>query len=379
MAFTQKISLTTITMVLTMSATLAGCAEEKVAGETPIRPVKVVEVTTPDQGRIMQYSGAIRSKTEIAMGFRVDGKIVERFVDIGQSVKPGEVLARLDSVDYELSVRQAEAELASAEKQVEIAQRALRRAEFLQGKSATSQSALEQSQLAFEQAVSLRAAAASVLEQTRNKVAYSSLKSEVDGIVTAVSAEAGQVVAAGTPVVSVAAAGSMEVEIAVPEVDIAVFKPGKAVKAHLWANSDLKLDGKVREVAGSADSRSRTFAVRVSLPDDPRLLLGMTATVTAKGDDAVPAYVLPLSALSKQDGKPAVWLVDPQTETVRLRPVVVAGFSDDGVRVTEGVAAGDLVVAAGTQFMQPDMKVHLFEGDMQRAGEVVEAAPPAAS
>lgn len=355
---------------------LVGCSEQKAETEAVIRPVKVVEVAQPDEGRRMQYSGAVRARTEIAMGFRVDGKVTQRLVDVGQRVKPGDVLARLDPVDYELSVRQAEAQLASAEKQVEISHLALNRAQVLQEKNVTSQSTLEQSQLAHEQAVASRDAARSALEQAQNRVAYTVLTADVDGIVTATSAEAGQVLAAGTPVVTVARDGAKEVAIAVPESDIAEFRPGKLVRAGFWSNRDLSLEGKVREIAGSADSQSRTFAVRVSLPDDPNIRLGMTATVTVRADDARPAYVLPLSALSRQSDQPVVWLVDRQTQTVHPRAVTVAGFAGDGVRVTDGIAAGDLVVAAGTQFMREDMKVRLSDREVQNAEEPAVAGLP---
>lgn len=357
-------------LVVSLSlAALVGCSEEKQAEAPVVRPVKVVEVSAPDEGRVLQYSGSVQARNEITLGFRVDGKITERLVDVGQRVKPGDLLARLDPVDYELSVRQAEAELSAAEKQVEITQLALKRAQILQERSATSQSSLEQSQLAHEQAVSSRDAANSALEQARNRVAYAELKSDVDGIVTAAPAEAGQVVAAGSPVVTVAADGAKEVDIAVPEVDIAEFRPGKTVMASFWSNSGLTLEGKVREVAGSADSQSRTFSVRVSLPDDQRVLLGMTATVMVKTDGAQPAYVLPLAAVAQQNGKSVVWLVDRDTQTVHLREVTVAGFAGDGVRVSKGLDTGDLVVAAGTQFMREDMKVRLYEGGVQSAVE----------
>lgn len=353
---------------------LAGCNQEKAQAPEVIRPVKVVEVYKPDEGRILHYSGSIRARTEIAMGFRVDGKVTQRLVDVGQRVKPGDVLARLDAVDYALSVRQAEAQLASAEKQVEISRLALNRAQILQEKNITSQSTLEQSQLTYDQAVSSRDAAKSSLEQAENRVAYTVLTADVAGIVTAANAEAGQVITAGSPVVTVAQDGAKEAAIAVPETDIGEFRVGKTVQVGFWSHSNLALEGKVREVAGSADSQSRTFAVRISLPENPTVLLGMTASVSVKTDDAKPAFVLPLAALSRQGDQAVVWLVDRQTETVKPRPVTVAGFAGDGVRVTDGLAAGDLVVAAGTQFMREDMKVRLYEAGVRSAQEPAAAS-----
>ncbi len=114
--------------------------------------------------------------------------------------------------------------------------------------------------------------------------------------------------------------------------------------------------------------------MRISLPEDPTVLLGMTASVSVKTDDAKPAFVLPLAALARQGDQAVVWLVDRQTETVKPRPVTVAGFAGDGVRVTDGLAAGDLVVAAGTQFMREDMKVRLYEAGMRSAQEPAAAS-----
>lgn len=332
--------------------------------------MKVTEVAAADHGRKLQYSGSVKARTEMNLGFRVAGKITERLVDVGQRVRPGDVLAKLDAVDYQLAVRRAEADLASAQKQVEISGLARRRAETLAEKSISSQSQLEQAQLANDQAVSQKESAQSALDQARNQVAYTELKSDQNGIVTAVSADIGQVVASGTPVLSVAVEGSKEVQIAVPEMDVAQFKPGKTVKARFWSATDLALDGKVREVAGSADAQSRTFAVRVSLPADTRVLLGMTATIEADEDNAVATYAVPLAALSKKDGQSVVWIVDRGKGTVSSRAVKVADFSDDGVRVADGVAKGDLVVSAGTQFMKEDMKVKLPENIASRFGSV---------
>ncbi|MBB6508537.1 RND family efflux transporter MFP subunit [Rhizobium soli] len=350
---------------------LAACSEEKKA-EAPeiVRPVKVTQIGAPDEGRKLVYSGSVRARTEMNLGFRVAGKITERLVDVGDRVTPGEVLARIDSTDYKLDLGSAEADLASATKQVEISGLALRRAETLAAKDVTSKSQLEQAQLSSEQALAQRDSAQSALEKARNQVAYSELKSDRDGIVTAVSADRGQVVSTGTSVVTVAVDGEKEVQIAVPEMDVSQFKPGDGVKARIWSSADLVIDGKVREVAQSADAQSRTFAVRVSLPADPKILLGMTASIETFAGNAVKAFAIPLAALSKKGDQPIVWVVDRGKGIVTSRPVKVADFSDDGVRISEGLAEGDLIVSAGTQFMKDDMKVKLPETVATRFGSV---------
>jgi membrane fusion protein, multidrug efflux system len=350
---------------------LTACSEEKkVEAPDPVRPVKVVEIGGPETGRSLVYSGSVRARTEMNLGFRVAGKITERLVDVGDRVEPGTVLARLDAVDYQLSVRRADADLTSAQKQVEITGLARKRAETLAEKSVTSQSQLEQAQLAADQAQSQLQSAESALEEANNQVAYTELKATQNGIVTTVSADIGQVVSAGTTVVAVAVDGEKEVQIAVPETDISHFKPGKAVKASFWSARDLVLEGKVREVAGSADAQSRTFAVRVSLPADDRVLIGMTATIDAVEDNVVPTFGVPLAALAQKDGKPVVWIVERDKGEVSSRAVKVAGYGDSVARISEGLAKGDLVVSAGTQFMRDGLKVKLPETVASRFGSV---------
>ncbi|SDA60533.1 efflux RND transporter periplasmic adaptor subunit [Mesorhizobium qingshengii] len=338
---------------------LAGCSQENAEVKDIIRPVKVVEIAQAHDTRTLSYSGSVRARTESALAFRVNGKITERLVDIGQHVAPGDVLARVDASDYDLSVKSAQAALDAAERQVETVELARKRAEQLFAKNFAPKSQLEQATLTYDQAVATRDSARSSLDQAKNQVGYTDLKADRDGIVTAVNADVGQVVGSGTPVVTVAVDGEKEVLIAVPEMEIAEFKPGKVVKAGFWSDDALALDGKVREVAGSADPQSRTFAVRVSLPNDPRVLLGMTANIEASAANERQLVSIPLSALAEQDSQSIVWTVDRGADTVHARPVKVAKFAADGVRVAEGLKPGDVVVAAGTQFMTENLKVKL--------------------
>ncbi|PBB70455.1 efflux transporter periplasmic adaptor subunit [Mesorhizobium sp. WSM4312] len=346
---------------------LAGCSQEKAEVKEIIRPVKVVEIAQAHDSRTLSYSGSVRARTESALAFRVNGKITERLVDIGQHVVPGDVLARIDPTDYDLSVKSAQAALDAAERQVETTELARKRAEQLFAKNFAPKSQLEQATLTHDQAVATRDSARSSLDQAKNQVGYTDLKADRDGIVTAVNADVGQVVGSGTPVVTVAVDGEKEVLIAVPEMEIAEFKPGKSVKAGFWSDSALALDGKVREVAGSADPQSRTFAVRVSLPNDPRVLLGMTANIEASAANEKQLVSIPLSALAEKDSQSIVWTVDRDADTVHARPVKVAKFAADGVRVAEGLKPGDVVVAAGTQFMTENLKVKLAGGVAQQS------------
>lgn len=348
-----------LALIVVAALGLAGCSQEKAEVKEIIRPVKVVEIAKASDTRQLSYSGSVRARTEMNLGFRINGKIIERLVDIGDRVKPGDVLARIDPTDYELSVRSAQASLDAADRQVETVELTRKRAEQLYAKNFAPKSQLEQATLAYNQAVATRDSARSQLAQAQNQVRYTDLKADKNGIVTAVAADVGQVVGSGTPVVTVAIDGEKEVLIAVPETDIAEFKPGKTVKAGFWSDEALTLDGKVREVAGSADPQSRTFAVRVSLPNDPRVLLGMTASIVAAADNRQQLVSIPLAALAQKDSQSIVWTVDRNGGTVHAHPVKVAAFTPDGVSVADGLKPGDVVVAAGTQFMTENLKVKL--------------------
>lgn len=346
-------------VVLAATLVLSSCSEEKAETKPDIRPVKVVEIAKATNVRSLEFSGSVKSRTEMNLGFRIAGKVTERLVDIGDRVRPGDVLARVDPTDYQLAVDSAAANLAATDKAVATAELVNNRAKALFKKDAVPKAQVEQAQLAYDQALSTRIAVASSLEQARNQLSYAELKSDRDGIVTAISADRGQVVNAGTPVLTVVAEDEKEVQIAVPENDISAFTSGKAVRARFWSDDTLVLAGKVREVSGSADPQSRTFSVRVSLPNDPRVLIGMTATVEARVAAGTETITVPLSALGEKDGRKIVWTVDRKAATVHARPVEVADFTADGVGVTEGLAAGDLVVSAGTQFMTENLKVKL--------------------
>lgn len=354
-------------VLIALGAVLSGCSEERAETKEIVRPVKVVEINGTGEARRLDYAGVVRARTEMNLGFRVTGKITERLANIGDRVKPGDLLARVDPTDYQLAVRSAEANLFAAEKQVQTTSLTKKRAEQLFNKSFSSKAELDQANLAYDQAVSSRDAAASALSQAKNQVAYTDLKSDQSGIVTAINADIGQVVGTGTPVVTVAVDGEKEIEVAVPELDIGEFKPGDAVKARFWSKDMLTLDGHVREVSGSADRQSRTFSVRVRLPNDPRVLLGMTAAVETIAASSEPLVSIPLSALAKKDGKDIVWVVDRGASTVHSRPVRLADFAGAQVRVAEGLQTGDLVVAAGTQFMAEDLKVKVPAAEQQSA------------
>lgn len=341
-------------------AVLVGCRQEKAdQGGEPIRPVKTLTVSDAADTRMVRYSGSVRARIETALGFRVPGKIVERLANIGEKVETGRVLARLDPTDLKLSLQTAEANVGAAHTRLEVAESNRERARALAAKGFVAKSGLDAAGLEADQARAALEAANSARDQATNQIGYADLVADADGIVTDIRADVGQVVAAGTPVAVLARDDEKEVAIAVPEQDVVHFVKDQAVKVRFWADDGLVLDGRVREIAGSADPASRTYAIRVAILDARRARLGMTATVEAAVPVARDSVVVPLTALAQGEGAPRVWVVDLPTATVQPRDVVLGPVTPSGVHVTTGLRPGDVVVTAGTQFLVPGKKVRL--------------------
>ena len=221
---------------------------------------------------------------------------------------------------------------------------------------------------AFDARQAAFAAAAARVEQARsqaalstNQEAYTTLAADADGVIVSVSAEAGQVVAAGQPVLRLARDGEMEVVLNAPEGQVARFRPGQDVVIFLWADPATRFPGRVREVAGGADAVTRTFTVRVSAPRvPPEARVGMSATVAFRQEADASLVVLPLTALVRDAGAASVWVVDPQTSRVKARAVKVGQYREDGATILSGLAAGEVVVAAGVHKLRAGQPVRIF-------------------
>jgi RND family efflux transporter MFP subunit len=296
---------------------LAACSEAPPPPAPRARLVRTLKVGAGDTAIEWRRSGATAARyapaVETTLGFRIAGKIVERRVDVGQAVKAGQVLARLDPADSALQLAQAEAQHA-------LAAADLARYRDLRTKNFVSASALDARETAFK-------AAAAQAQLAKNQAGYATLAAERNGVVSQVLAEAGQVVGAGQAVFRLAPDGEREVAISIPESEIGAFKPGQAATVRFWATAgaaDRPVAGRLREVSPMADPVTRTFAARISLQDaDPLLPLGMTATVRfPNGTGGASALFVPLTAIFQQGNQPAVWIVGADN-TVKLQPVSV--------------------------------------------------------
>lgn len=338
---------------------LAACEPAPRATEAP-RPVLTVTVSPGAAATGEVYPGELRARVETDLAFRVGGKLAARLADAGDRVRRGQALARLDPEDARLAAAAAQAQLASAESEHALASAELDRARSLLAKGFVSQAALDARETAFLAARARVEQARAQAALSTNQEGYTTLAADADGVVVSVAAEPGQVVGAGQPVLRLARDGEMEVVATVAESHVARFKPGQEVAVALWADAGSRLPGRVREVAGGADAVTRTFAVRVSLAKVPReARVGMSATVIAAPRADAGLVLLPLTALLRDGEAASVWIVDPKTSRVAPRRVQVGQFREDGATILSGLAAGEIVVAAGVHKLRDGQAVRL--------------------
>lgn len=332
---------------LVAAVALSACGREEPPPPPP-RPVVTVTASPTTGTEMAVYSGEVRARREADLGFRIPGKIVARYVDVGTPVKTGTALARLDPVDAQLNVAASQSALAAAETEFKFAKAELDRYASLLQKQFISQAVYDQKQNAYNSAKARYEQAQSQLAVVRNQSAYTTLIADQDGVVTAVTAEAGQVVAAGQPVMRIARPEEKEVLISVPETRLDELKAGaREIAVRTVAEPDKIYRGAVREIAPNADPATRTFATRVAIVDPgPGVALGMTANVLLMSRNGG-GIVLPLTAIYRQGNDPAVWVVDPKSNAVRLQPVAVAQYREDGAVITSGLSGGEQIVAAG--------------------------------
>ncbi|MEX5748817.1 efflux RND transporter periplasmic adaptor subunit [Massilia sp. X63] len=360
-------------LVLAALALLAACDKPAPSAEEP-RPVRAITLAAGGGAERVAFSGDVRPRYESRLGFRVGGKIVERKVDVGATVSEGQVLMRLDPQDLRLAEAQARASLRAAETERDLAQADYRRHQDLRARNFVSQALLDAKQAALRAAQANVDAAQAGLRGQSNQAGYANLVADRMGVVTAVDAEVGQVVAAGTPVVRVARTDEKEVVIGIPEDRVEQLRQASEVQVRLWARPDERIPGKIREVSPVADPATRTYTVKVAIPARAEVRLGMTATVEMAAPGSAPASALrvPLSALVHDRGASAVWVVE--NGAVQLRRVQLAGQAGNDMLLSGGVQPGQTVVTAGVHLLKPGQKVRILTADVARRSDTEAAA-----
>jgi len=341
----------------------AGCKSQGTAAEKP-RPVMAVTVKQVPLSQTRTLAGEIRARVETDVGFQLAGKIIARPVSVGDTVKKGQVVARLDDQDQRNAVISAEADVSTATAQLAEARTTEERQRILIEKKVNTQARYDESLTKLKTAEARLESAKAQLQTAKDRLSYTILVSDADGVVTATSAEPGEVVAAGQKVVRIAQGSDIDAVLDVPEAAFVGFeRPAKPPEVEVWLSAapTVRTVGRVREVSPSADAQTRTYRVKVGLESPPsQMRLGATIVgrLVQQGGSVVE---LAASALFDDKGKPAVWVVDPKSRAVSLKPVTVDRFDSEKVVVSSGLADGETVVVAGVHSLRPGQIVRLLE------------------
>jgi len=339
---------------------LAACKEEQVKAKPEIQPVLAV-VARSGHHDLSSFTGTIEPRTQVGLGFRILGRVVEQKAAVGAFVHKGDLLARLDSVALELAVRAAEAEVGLAEARFTNAKASAARVRALLKRDAASKVQVELAEEALSTADAGLADASARLAKAREQLGYTVLAAAFDGVVTSVQTEVGQVASPGQPVVTVAGSSAREAVVDVPTELARAMAPSDLFEIAPQVESTIVVVGTLREIAPQSDQATRTRRLRISLggrADSFRL--GTIVTATPKRSTA--SHVeLPASGLVERDGKQMVWVIDPASSKVSLREVKIAARSDASIEVAEGIADGSQVVVAGVHSLRPGQLVRISE------------------
>ena len=325
-----------------------------------IRPVRVVTIETREGGETATLTGQVEAREEVNLSFRVGGRMIERSVNVGDRVRAGQVVARLESETPRNALRSARAELTAARARLVEAQNNFERHRSLLDRGFITRAMFDQAEQAYRTA---RAQVDSVQAQANiaeTQLGYADLISASSGAVTARRAEPGEVVTAGQPIVQLAREGGRDAVFDVPARIIETAPANAEIAVVLSSDPKVRATGRVREVAPQADPVTRTFKVRIGLNDPPAAMrLGSTVTGSVQLG-AGPGLEIPASALTSAHQRPAVWVLDPASNTVSLRNIEVLRYDLARVAVAEGLQPGDIVVTAGVQTLRPGQQVRLL-------------------
>ncbi len=361
--------LTVVPLALSLVATLAlvACAKEPAAIE-PVRAVRTLTVGQLSSATTRDYAAEVHARVESRLSFRVAGKITQRPVNLGDRVKDGQALAQVDPTDLRFGQDAARAGLAAAQVNYEQTATDYKRYQDLRAQGFISAADLDRRNSGLQAAKAQFDQARAQAGMQTNQAAYAALTADAPGVITAVWADVGAVVGAGTLVVSLAHDGPRDVVFAVPEDQLAVFRKlqGKTggVSVTLWGGS-AAIPATIREVAAAADPASRTFQVKADLPTGAAEL-GQTATVHVELAPADAKLRLPLQAVAGHDNQSYVWILDKSTMKVREQPVVVLRPEGDNLVLDSGLKTGDTVVTAGAHVLTPGQQVTLYVDPTKR-------------
>jgi membrane fusion protein, multidrug efflux system len=345
-----------------VAGALGGCNDNAAVPPTRAAFVRTEIVQPRDRQSSITLTGEVQARFRADLSFRVSGRVLARYVDVGTHVKAGEVLALLDPAEQEADVDAATAAALAAESQLRVAKATFERQKALIANGFTTRTAYDQAQEGLRTAEGALEAARAQLGTSKDALGYTALRAEADGVVTARSLETGQVVQAAQPVFSLAQDGERDAVFEVYESIFLGNADSRGVSLALVSDASVTASGHVREVSPAVDAKSSTIRVKVAIKDPPAAMtLGspVAGTVEVKAQRQI---ALPWRALMAVDTRPAVWTVDPATRTASLKPVTVGGYEAGEVLIKTGLEPGERVVVDGGKLLSVGQPV-TYEGD----------------
>ena len=342
-------------------ALLSACQPEADTAPPQVRPVRTVTVVKRDVGETVSFTGRIQAENEARLGFRIPGRMIERPINVGDHVEPGQVVARLEPHDELNALRTAQAGVAAAQARLNETQNIFERQKTLLARDIASRAQFEQAEATLKTARAQLDTAEAQLKAAKDRVSYTELRVDAAGTVVATGAEAGEVVQAGQMIVRVARKDGRDAVFDVPAQVLRSAPSDPLITVNLTDDPTVTATGRVREVSPQADPVTRTFEVKVGLTDPPAAMRLGSTIVGRMQLDTAPVIEIPATALTESDRRPAVWVVDPKSLTVSLRNVEVARNDPATVAISEGLDTGDIVVTAGTQALHPGQKTRLLD------------------
>lgn len=349
-------ALRTLLLTCAASVLLAACQGDVAPPPEAVRPVRTQLVSPEVLDVVGVFPGDVRPRVESRLAFQISGRLAERGVQLGDTVSAGQALARVDPQDLELAEAGARAELAAAQVEAGRTDADLQRYTRLRETGFISQAEFEQRRAARDAAAARVAQARAGLRARTNQSDYAVLRADADGVVTGVDAEVGQVVSAGQPVIRVARTAGKEVAFQIPEARIEEVRALQQADVQFWAGGPV-VQGRVREIAASADPATRAFPARLALDDPPDTVrFGMTATVRFTRPLAEPAVRVPLTALFRDGEASAVWVLG-EDDHVRRVPVTLLTVTDTQAVIRASLPPGAEIVTAGVHVLREGQKV----------------------
>jgi membrane fusion protein, multidrug efflux system len=346
--------------VLVLSVLLGGCGQDPKTESPQVRPVRTVTIEKREAGTPVTLTGRIEAEDEVALAFRISGRLLQSDLKVGDRLQSGQLVARLESQNELNALRSAQANVAAAQGQLTQASNHFDRQDKLLKQGWTTRANHDQAKQALQTAQAQVDAAEAQLKSAHDLVSFTEIKADAPGVVTVVGPSAGEVVQAGQMIVRLARQDGRDAVFDVPAQVFRTAPTDPQITVTLTDDPSVTARGRVRTVAPQANPVTRTFEVKVGLTDPPAAMR-LGATVTGRMEtEAFPIIEVPATALTKSNQQPAVWVVDPSNRTVSIRNVEVMRFDQAQVAVSSGLDSGEIVVTAGVQALHPGQKVRLL-------------------